>query len=64
MVLDDGSRCTPAIVDIPVLFLICVIALILCTLTRKGCKAYCGFRRNIHVHRAPEDAIGHIESAL
>ena len=51
LVLDDGTRCTPPIADIPVLFLVCVIAVILCSLVRKGCKAYCGFRRNIVVPR-------------
>ena len=64
LVLDDGSRCTPPIADIPVIFLGGVIALILCSLTRKSCKAYCGFRRNIHVHRGPEEGIGHLESEL
>ena len=51
LILDDGTGCVPPVADIPVLFLVCILAVILCSLVRKGCKAYCGFRRNIVVPR-------------
>ena len=51
LILDDGTGCVPPVADIPVLFLVCILAVILCSLVRKCCKAYCGFRRNIVVPR-------------
>ena len=59
VVLSDGSRCTPAIVDIPIFFLGSVVAVISCSLMRKCCIAYCGFRRNIQERPLPENAMVH-----
>ena len=60
VVLSDGTSCTPAIVDLPIFFLGSVVAVILCSLTRKCCIAYCGFRTNIQVQLLPENARIHV----